>query len=287
LTGLHIRVAPRLESLVDYAPIAWGWTTLRDRMTRERKQVWRVDRRAMRTRRAHEMTMVYRGMATIVCAFDRLSNQDLLLEIKRLARSEREATATLIASLMELDARQLYLAEGCSSLFTYCTEVLHLSEHAAYGRIKAARAAQAFPLILDLLVEGAITLTTVTVLAPHLTRENHAAVLAEAQHKSKRQLEELAARLTPRPAIPAAIRKLPEPKTRTVPPNADADIGTQELALSTSAAPAMLPGPKPAEVTPLAPERYKVQLTFPKRPTTNCAACRTCCGIRSRTRIQP
>ncbi len=61
---------------------------------------------------------------------------------------EREATAALIAALGELDARRLYLAEGCSSLFTYCTQVLHLSEHAAYGRIEAARAARKWPVVL-------------------------------------------------------------------------------------------------------------------------------------------
>jgi len=43
---------------------------------------------------------------------------------------ERRAMAALIRSLMELDARRLYLGEGCSSLFTYCTRVLHLSESA-------------------------------------------------------------------------------------------------------------------------------------------------------------
>jgi hypothetical protein len=55
--------------------------------------------------------------------------------VKRLAAGERRATAVLIRSLMELDARRLYLSEGCSSLFTYCTQVLHLSESAAYNRI--------------------------------------------------------------------------------------------------------------------------------------------------------
>ena len=43
---------------------------------------------------------------------------------------------------MELDARRLYLREGCSSLFTYCTQVLHLAEGSAYNRIEAARAAR-------------------------------------------------------------------------------------------------------------------------------------------------
>jgi hypothetical protein len=33
-------------------------------------------------------------------------------------------------------------------MFTYCTQILHLAEHAAYNRIEAARAARRFPLIL-------------------------------------------------------------------------------------------------------------------------------------------
>jgi hypothetical protein len=79
-----------------------------------------------------------------------LSDPDLLREVRRLVSRERAATAALIAALGELDVRRLYLAEGCSSLFTYCTHVLHLSEHAAYGRIEAARAARKWPVVLEL-----------------------------------------------------------------------------------------------------------------------------------------
>lgn len=81
-----------------------------------------------------------------------LSDRELLAEVKLAAGREREATARLVALLAQLDERRLYLGEGCSSLFTYCTQVLHLSEHAAYGRIEAARAARRFPVVLDLLV---------------------------------------------------------------------------------------------------------------------------------------
>src|SRR6058998_3019613 len=95
-----------------------------------------------------------------------LTNEQLLERIRTLATSEREATATLIAALAELDARRLYLGEGFSSLFTYCTQALHLSEHAAYNRIEAARAARRLPMILELVAEGAVTLTTVRLLAP-------------------------------------------------------------------------------------------------------------------------
>ena len=97
-------------------------------------------------------------------SLSRLSDGELLYEVKRLAASERAATADLIRSLAAVEARRLHLAVGCSSMFAYCTRVLHLSEHAAYARIAAARAAAEFPVVMDLLVEGAITLTTVTLL---------------------------------------------------------------------------------------------------------------------------
>jgi hypothetical protein len=94
-------------------------------------------------------------------AHDRLSDGELVAEVTRLAGCERQATAHLIAALAELDARRLYLGQGCSSMFTYCTQVLHLAEHAAYNRIEAARAARRFPLILALLGDGCVHLSTV------------------------------------------------------------------------------------------------------------------------------
>jgi hypothetical protein len=44
-----------------------------------------------------------------------LSDPELLLEVRHLAAHERQATARSIAALGELDARRLYLGEGCSS----------------------------------------------------------------------------------------------------------------------------------------------------------------------------
>jgi hypothetical protein len=82
-------------------------------------------------------------------------------EVKRLVQGHRNATVALIAHLMEFDARRLYLAAACRSLFAYCTEILRLSEHEAYHRIEAARVARSFPLVLRMLAGGALTLTTV------------------------------------------------------------------------------------------------------------------------------
>ena len=156
-------------------------------------------------------------------SLSRLSDSELLIEVKRLTAVEREATADVIRSLMEVKARHLHLAIGCGSMFDYCTRVLRFSEHAAYARIAAAGWAADYPLILDLLVEGAITLTTVTLLGRHLTPENHVAVLEAARHKSKAQVEMLIATLTPQPDVPSSVA---------------------------------------AVVRPLAPERYMLQVTI-------------------------
>ncbi|MGH2437303.1 MAG: hypothetical protein ACRDFA_09940, partial [bacterium] len=120
-----------------------------------------------------------------------LSNQEVVATVKLLAHREREATAVLIAHLTVLGERRLYLAEGCSSMFTYCTQVLRLSESAAYSRIEAAKAARKYPIILDLLGDGSVNLTTVGLLVPELTLENHVELLRAAKHKSKREVQEL------------------------------------------------------------------------------------------------
>lgn len=193
-------------------------------------------------------------------SFADLSDEQLVAEVKRLAATERRATAMLIRALMELDARRLYLGEGYSSLFTYCTQALHLAEGAAYNRIETARAASRFPAILEGLEDGSLTLTTVRLIAPHLTVENHESVLASARHKRKQAIEEIVASLNPRPAVRAVIRKLPTPpqgelKIRS-PHSPRAVAGGLPLAAESA-----LPPPR-AMVAPLAPDRFKLQLTI-------------------------
>ena len=70
--------------------------------------------------------MVERGMTSLDCVVCHMSDQALLAAARTAAMRERSATARLIALLMEVDARRLYLGEGYSSLFTYCTRELQL-----------------------------------------------------------------------------------------------------------------------------------------------------------------
>jgi hypothetical protein len=140
-----------------------------------------------------------------------LTDADLTAELKRLVGCEREKTVLVVAHLVEFDARRLYLGAGFPSLYTYCRGVLRMSEYESYHRIKAARAARKFPVILEKLGEACLTLATVRLLASHLTRENHQDLIAQASGKSKRQVEELLARLFPQPDLPTRLWKLPSP----------------------------------------------------------------------------
>ena len=207
-------------------------------------------------------------MTTMDTSFRDPADHPLLDAAKRLAAEERRATAALLRALMEIDDRRLYLGEGCSSMFAYCTQVLHLSEGGAYNRLEAARAARVYPVILDLFAQSAVTLTSVRLLAPHLTADNHAAVLTAARHKSKRQIEELVASLRPRPDAPAIVRQLPAP--HTAPPGSFLAAANDSLATAPEASASAGSGIRrealprvgePARIVPLAPERYRIQLT--------------------------
>ena len=216
---------------------------------------------------------------TLLALASGLSDQDLLARIAVLAGKEREASVELVAHLAELDTRpSLYAAHGHGSLFTYCTEALSLSEDAACNRIYAARACRRFPVILGALAAGALSLTSVRMLSPHLTPENHEAVLARASGRRRREIEALVAELAPRPDVPSSVRKLPgvtppvpTPPSATAPP-ATGMKATSESTTTEAASESALPIGSPARVPPrrrpivetTSPERYRVQFTIGK-----------------------
>jgi hypothetical protein len=192
-----------------------------------------------------------------------LSDLDLLARLETLAGRERDALVELVAHLAALDSRAaLYAAQGYGSFFSHCTQALHLSEDAACNRIEAARACRRFPVILDLLSSGEVSLTAVRLLGRHLTPANHQAVLDRAKGRSRQQIEILIAELAPRPDVPTSVRRLP---ASTVP-----SVAASAPATSTSSEPAVAAGPSPAAlvpasrpiIQPTAPERYRVQFTI-------------------------
>jgi len=189
-----------------------------------------------------------------------LSDHELLEEVARAAASARHATSELLTLIGEIDVRRLYLGQACSSTFQFCTQVLRLSEHSSYHRIEAARAARQFPRILELLTEGVVTLTTVAMLRPHLTTENHEALLAGATHKSKKEVAHQIACLAPRPAVAPLVRKLPAAVPRSV---AATPVVTAVIPLMTERPAGREPAvsSRPA-IAPLASDRYLLRVTL-------------------------
>ena len=197
----------------------------------------------------------------ILTAEASLSDHARLARVQVLADRARHATVELIAHLAELETRKVLDAEA-HSLFSFCRDVLHLSEHSAYNRIAAARAARKFPLILERLADGSVNLSTIRLLAPVLTRENHEAVLAEAAGKSKRDVEVLVARLAPRADVPSTIRKLPAPTAPPQPPPTPPASDSPRGELPPAAAVVRPPQTPRHTVVPLAPSRFALHVTL-------------------------
>ena len=146
-----------------------------------------------------------------------LSDSALLERVQDLAVHERGTLVELIAHLTEVDTRGLHLKSGYGSLYAYCRGALSLSEFEAYSRIEAARAALRFPGILERLADGALNLTTMTLLARHLTAENHLELLESARGRSKSEVKKIVARLAPKPDVATSVRKVPAPRSAPSP----------------------------------------------------------------------
>jgi hypothetical protein len=182
-----------------------------------------------------------------------LADETLLSNLSALVSAEWQNTAVLLAHLAEVEARKLYRAAAYSTMHEYCVGALHLSDDSAYKRLRAARAARRFPQLLDAIASGRLHLSGVTVLAPHLTDENVDALVEEATHRRKLDIEIIVARLARRADVPDKVRAL-----ACAPQAIAGDEGIESA-----------PGPNrepPAEpftrVRPLAPERFALQTTI-------------------------
>src|SRR5687767_4053850 len=145
------------------------------------------------------------------------SNEQLIEELHASRSNELRSCVRVLRILQEVDRRRLFAELGYPSLFQFCVSALHLSEHAAFLRMTAARTARRFPVILEMLESGELHLTAIKLLAPHLTEENSGSLLGAAVHKTRRQVEEMLAARFPRPAVAESIRKLPSAPISALP----------------------------------------------------------------------
>lgn len=123
----------------------------------------------------------------------RLTNDELIRRTEELAADLRRKSCELIESLVEIDRRRLFREHQCVSLFEYCVSRLRMSEAAAYRRIRAARAFQAYPPVKPLLREGKLSLESLALIHPFLNEADAGKLVAEASGKRVWEVERLIA----------------------------------------------------------------------------------------------
>jgi 5-methylcytosine-specific restriction endonuclease McrA len=192
-----------------------------------------------------------------------IPDDELLRRLGELVSRSRRVEADLVSHLGEVDERKLYAREACPSMFVYCTERLHLSEAEAFLRITVARAARVHPLLLAMLGDGRLHLSGIARLVPLLKLDNRDALLLRATHLSKRRIVELVAELSPRPDVPAVMRKLPQGRAGQSSQASELPRRPSQVRPGSELGPDGVAGPpsRPAIVEPLSPARYRVQFT--------------------------
>lgn len=215
--------------------------------------------------------------------FSRLTNEEVTAKLSAAVNDETTATSRVIALVIEFDSRDLWQKLSYTSLFLYCTRKLRMSEDEAGRRIHVARHAQRFPVILNMLESGALRLTAVNILGPHLTPGNHLAVLGCARGKTRRELEMMAAELSPRSELADVVRRLPDSPAAAVgvalspmpgnpfmalpagSPCADPPCGGPEPAAALDGeavpSPRISPAGPPQRIEPLSPKRIRFAFT--------------------------
>jgi DNA-binding TFAR19-related protein (PDSD5 family) len=176
------------------------------------------------------------------------ADDEVIAGLDRLVSNERQRTADVLAHVAEIDARKLYADRAYSSMFQYVVEHLGYSEGAARRRITAARLVRRFPLILERVASGAVHLSGLGVIGPHLTEANHVELLDAVRGMTKREMEELIAARAPRPDVLPMIVPVATPM-----PEAAAN------------APAPAAGRPVAGTAPLSADSFSVTFTIDRR----------------------
>jgi len=97
-----------------------------------------------------------------------LGNAELLAATREILRRACVVEADLLVHLAEIEDRRLHSEMAFPTMFAFCVDELGFSEDQAWNRTTVARAARRIPAMLESLRSGAVHLTGLRLLAPHL-----------------------------------------------------------------------------------------------------------------------
>ena len=200
-----------------------------------------------------------------VASLRKLNDRELLAGMSRIARTIRDEQVRGLMHLAEIEARQAYLPLGYGSLWAYLTGELKFSESVTSRWTRAMRVTRLYPLALEMMAAGRLSLCAVSMLCDSVNGENAAQLLAAAEGRNKMQVQELVVAVKPLPAKKDVIfaRNLSGRGCGTVAPvGADGSLfgrGSVEVVQ----APALDRTPsaavaKVATVTPQAPQVWRI-----------------------------
>ncbi|MBY0369926.1 hypothetical protein K2X33_04515 [bacterium] len=123
----------------------------------------------------------------------KLGKKELLVGIKSWVKKEKQATLIVLEYLSEIDRRNLWQEEGYSSLSDFCMRYLGYSGPEAARRIHAAGCVEKIPEVKPLLEDSRLSLSAISLIAPHITAANAPKMLPLVAGKSTREIPELLA----------------------------------------------------------------------------------------------
>jgi len=150
-------------------------------------------------------------------SLDKLSNEEVKLNIIRLRKVERECEVELLFHLIELEKRDLHLAWGYSSLFMYLVNSLGYAEASASRRVRISRLIGKYPEIATMLRSGNTNLSCLSLISKVLEVDSDkgSKLLSEIVDKTCREVEELVSAY--RPEVPRAKEYIKPIKVARVP----------------------------------------------------------------------
>ncbi len=138
----------------------------------------------------------------------KLSNHEIIRKGDRAVHSRHELSIEILDCLVEIEGRSIFLKEGYSPLFDYCTRRWHYSPPKAGRFIAAARCMKNFPAVRNLLSRRRITLCGVSGIAGILTHENSNRILQVVSGKKFVEIEKIVASLKIAPKTRESIRPI-------------------------------------------------------------------------------
>ncbi len=134
--------------------------------------------------------------------------------MKHILGREHGELADFVLALAAFDRERQYLDLGYRSAWDFCRRELGLSEKQTWYRIAAAREVAKHPDLAGEIRAGRLCVTTLATLSKVMTEDNSDALVREATGKTARQVEQIVARLDPKP-VPADVVR---PVTAALPP---------------------------------------------------------------------